>query len=202
MPGINGVESFLKMKAQNPDVRVILVTAYSLDDLISRAQAEGVLAILPKPLDMPKLLKTIATVLQNNKGGCILLADDDPDFCGSLSDVLEEAGYNVTTTCDSNQVPRIAASKRIDILLLDMQFPPHNGLEIYRQIKRIQPEIITIIVTGHAAEMDTQINQALDESVYTFLTKPLEMKKLFKIIQEVLYSKECGEIRKPVKRKP
>jgi two-component system, NtrC family, response regulator HydG len=202
MPGINGVESFLKMKAQNPDVRVILVTAYSLDDLISRAQAEGVLAILPKPLDMPKLLKTIATVLQNNKGGCILLADDDPDFCGSLSDVLEEAGYKVTTTCDSNQVPRIAASKRIDILLLDMQFPPHNGLEIYRQIKRIQPEIITIIVTGHAAEMDTQINQALDESVYTFLTKPLEMKKLFKIIQEVLYSKECGEIRKPVKRKP
>ena len=83
MPGINGVESFVKMKAHNPDVQVILVTAYTLDDLISQAQAEGILAILPKPLDMHKLLKTITAVLEKNSGGCILLADDDPAFCSS-----------------------------------------------------------------------------------------------------------------------
>lgn len=202
MPGITGVESFIKMKAQNPDVQVILVTAYTLDDLISQAQAEGILAILPKPLDMPKLLKTITAVLEKNSGGCILLADDDPAFCSSLSDVLQLAGYKVTATCDGDQVMRIAASERIDILLLDMKFPPHNGLAIYRQIKRIQPEIITIIVTGFAEEMNMQINQALDENVYTFLTKPLKMEKLFTIIREVLHSKECGEIKKPGAMKP
>ena len=202
MPGINGVESFIKMKAQNSDVKVILISAYTLDDLISQAQAEGVLAILPKPLDMPKLLQTITTVLEKNSGGCILLADDDPAFCSSLSDVLQSAGYKVTATCDGDQVIRIAASERIDILLLDMKFPPHNGLAIYRQIKRIQPDIITIIVTGFAEEMDMQINQALDENVYTFLTKPLEMEKLFAIIRDVLQSKACGEIKKPSLRKP
>ena len=202
MPGINGVESFLKMKAQNPDVQVILVTAYSLDELISRAQAEGVLAILPKPLDISKLLKTIAVVLEKSSGGCILVADDDPAFCNSLSDVLQTAGYKVSATCDCVQVKRIVAAERIDVLLLDMKFPPYNGLEIYRQIKRIQPEIITIIVTGYAGEMDTQINQALDENAYTFLTKPLEMEKLFAIIRDVLQAKECGEIQKPGARKP
>ena len=202
MPGINGVESFLKMKAQNPDVQVILVTAYSLDDLISQAKDEGVLAILSKPLDMPILLKTIAVVLDKSSGGCILVADDDPDFCGSLSDVLQAAGYKVSATCDGDQVKRIAAAECIDILLLDMKFPPFNGLEIYRQIKRIKPEIITIIVTGYAEEMDTQIHQALDENVYTFLTKPLEMEKLFAIIREVLHAKKCGKIQKPEARKP
>ena len=202
MPGINGVESFVKMKAQNPDVQVILFTAYTLDDLIFQAQAEGILAILPKPLDMHKLLKTISAVLEKNSGGCILLADDDPAFCSSLSDVLQAAGYKVTATCDGDQVIRIAASNCIDILLLDMKFPPHDGLAIYRQIKRIKPEIITIIVTGFAKEMNAQINQALDENVYTFLTKPLEIEKLFATIREVLNSKECGEIIKPGSMKP
>lgn len=201
MPGIDGVESFLKMKAQNPDVRVILVTAYSLDDLISRAKAEGVLAILPKPLDMPKLLKTIAAVLQENNGGCILVADDDPEFCGSLSDALQTAGYKVCTTSDGDQVKRIAQAEHVDILLLDMKFPPYSGLEIYRQIKRIQPQIITIIVTGYARELDAQIHQAISENVYTFLTKPLEMEKLLAIISKVLHDKECGTLQKPENRK-
>jgi DNA-binding NtrC family response regulator len=197
MPGINGVETFLKMKAQNPEVQVILFTAYSLDDLISQARAEGVLTILPKPIDMPKLLKTVTAVLEKNSGGCILVADDDPDFCSSLSDVLRDAGYQVSATCDGDQVKHIASAECIDILLLDMKFPPYNGLEIYRQIKRIQPEIITIIVTGYAEEMDELIHQALDENVYTFLTKPLELEKLFAIIREVLHGKECGANQKP-----
>ena len=132
----------------------------------------------------------------------ILVADDDPAFCGSLSDLLQTAGYKVSATCDGDQVRRIVAEERIDILLLDMNFPPHNGLEIYRQVKRIQPEIITIIVTGYAEEMDTQIHQALDENVYTFLTKPLEMEKMFAIIREVLHAKEFGEIQKPEAWKP
>lgn len=202
MPGINGVESFLKMKAQNPAVKVILFTAYSLDDLISRARAEGVLAILPKPIDMHKLLKAVTTVLEKNSGGCILVADDDPEFCSSLSDVLQTAGYQVCSTCQGDQVKRIATAECIDILLLDMKFPPYNGLEIYRQIKRLQPEIITILVTGYAEEMDTLIHQALDENVYTFLTKPLEMEKLFEIIREVLQKKECNTIQKPGAQNP
>ena len=47
-----------------------------------------------------------------------------------------------------------------------------------------------------------EINQALDENVYTFLTKPLKMEKLFTIIREVLHSKECGEIKKSGAMKP
>jgi CheY-like chemotaxis protein len=56
MPGMDGVESFIKMKAQNPDVRVILFTAYALSDLIQKADEEGVRAVLKKPLDMREFL--------------------------------------------------------------------------------------------------------------------------------------------------
>ena len=49
MPGLNGVESFLKMKENNPDVRVILFTAYSLEELVVRAKDEGACSVLTKP---------------------------------------------------------------------------------------------------------------------------------------------------------
>jgi two-component system response regulator HydG len=196
MPGLNGVDSFLKMKAQNPDVQVILLTAYFMEDLILKAQAEGVLAILSKPLDMPKLLDAVAATVEKGNS-YILVADDDPVFCNSLSDALQAAGYKVKAACDGDRVKHIVAAESIDILLLDMKFPPHNGLETYRQMKRVQPDVITIIVTGYAEEMEDLIDRALDENVYTFLAKPVEMEKLLAVIREGLDAKKYGEFQKP-----
>ena len=196
MPGLNGVDSFLKMKAQNPDVQVILLTAYFMEDLILKAQAEGVLAILSKPLDMTKLLDAVAASVEKGSS-CILVADDDPVFCNSLSDALQAAGFKVKAACDGDRVRHIAAAESIDILLLDMKFPPHNGLETYRQIKKVQPDVITIIVTGYAEEMEDLISRALDENVYTFLAKPVEIEKLLAAIRQGLNDKKYGEFQKP-----
>lgn len=66
-----------------------------------------------------------------------------------------------------------------------MKLPPDNGMEIYRHIKRIQPNFITIIVTGYAEEMAKPIDQTLDENAYALLTKPIEMENLIKLLEEV-----------------
>lgn len=58
-------------------------------------------------------------------------------------------------------------------------------MEIYRHIKRIQPNFITIIVTGYAEEMAKPIDQTLDENAYALLTKPIEMENLIKLLEEV-----------------
>ena len=59
MPGMNGVESFIEMKRRNPKVKVIMVTAYSVEDLIRQALDEGVFAVLSKPVDMDRLFRMI-----------------------------------------------------------------------------------------------------------------------------------------------
>ncbi|MEA1866691.1 MAG: response regulator [Thermodesulfobacteriota bacterium] len=69
MPGMNGVESFIEIKRRNPNVKVIMVTAYSVEDLIRQALEEGVFAILSKPVDMDRLfrmIKGICSGLRNN----------------------------------------------------------------------------------------------------------------------------------------
>ncbi len=62
MPDMNGVELFVRARRLLPGLIAFLMTAYSADDLIQRGQAEGVKAILTKPLDLNLLLMLIQGV--------------------------------------------------------------------------------------------------------------------------------------------
>jgi len=65
MPELNGIETFKEMKEKNPDVKVIIMTAYAVDDLIIEAKKEGVMGLFYKPLEIPKLLKFLDSMKNN-----------------------------------------------------------------------------------------------------------------------------------------
>ncbi len=197
MPGMNGVESFIKMKEGNPDIKVILFTAYSLDDLIDRAQDEGACAIFNKPLDMGKFIAAIEKALENGNNACILVADDDQALCDNLSDQLSQEGYSVALACDGKEAIAMAEDKTYDVLLLDMKLPNLNGLEVYRRVKKLQPNLVTIIMTGFEEEMRHIIRKTLDENAYTCLPKPLDLAQLLKLLKEVYAAKKDGTYKKP-----
>lgn len=185
MPGMNGVETFIKMKEKKPDIKVILFTAYSLGGLIHRANEAGVCAVFNKPLDMFTLLKTIEKICKDTDCECILLADDNRAFCDSLRDNLARAGYKVVVAFDGEDAVKKAREKSYDILLLDMKLPPHNGLETYRRIRPVQPNLVTIIISGYIREMKDVIRKAIQENVYTCLPKPVDMAQLLALLKEV-----------------
>jgi DNA-binding NtrC family response regulator len=196
MPRMNGVESFIKMKKKNPQVKVILFTAYSLETLIQRARSEGVCEVLNKPLDMVRLFHTIEKVRKSREGGCILIADDDRALCDSLFDILSQKGYEVAVTGDGQKAVSKAKNKPFDILLLDMKLPHSNGLEVYRQIKSLQPNLVAIIMTGYAEEMRELIDQTLKENAHTCLAKPLKIETLIELLDEIIVAKNEGRYHK------
>ena len=59
MPNKNGVDSFMEIKATNPDARVYFMTGYSDDDLLDRAVKGGALGVFSKPVDLSRLLETV-----------------------------------------------------------------------------------------------------------------------------------------------
>ena len=59
LPDINGVETFRKIKKVKNELKVVIMTAYSLPHLIQEARKEGALAILTKPLNIDKLLSLL-----------------------------------------------------------------------------------------------------------------------------------------------
>jgi CheY-like chemotaxis protein len=197
MPGMNGVESFIRMKEMKSDVKVILFTAYAFEDLIQQARDEGALAVLKKPLDLEYLLSTIKEVKEQNNGGYILIADDDEALCDNLVETLSDHGYNVAIVCSGLEAVEEVRHQPFDILLLDMKLPGLNGLEVYRKVKAKQPTVVTILMTGYAEELGDLINQAVSENAYTYLTKPIDMNELLELLNKVSLDKKAGTLEKP-----
>ncbi|RJR47263.1 MAG: response regulator [Desulfobacteraceae bacterium] len=189
MPGLNGVDTFLRMKEHDPKVKVILCTAYSVTDLVHKARREGVCDILSKPLNISRLLSLIEAIGKRNRGGYVLVVDDDKTMCDSLRDGLEQGGFKVATAFEGAEALRKVEKERFDILLLDMKMPGMNGLEVYRKIKKTQPLIVTILITGYWAEFSDLISQAISESAYACINKPMDMKRLLGLLEEVLAEK-------------
>ena len=59
MPGINGVETYRRIKGIRPGIKVILMTAYSTENLLEEAINEGVCQVMDKPIDLDGLLALI-----------------------------------------------------------------------------------------------------------------------------------------------
>ena len=69
MPGMDGVEAYRRIKQIRPDPVVIMMTAYSVENLIDEALKEGAYSILYKPLDMEKVLRMLGEILERKRSG-------------------------------------------------------------------------------------------------------------------------------------
>ena len=67
MPGINGLETYKKIKEINADGHTIMMTGYSVEELIEQALLEGVQDCLHKPFDIVEIMKTVEKVLEIKK---------------------------------------------------------------------------------------------------------------------------------------
>ena len=68
MPGINGVELYRAIKARQPDLPVVLMTAYSTDSLVKEGLEEGVIAALTKPLEIEELFQLLTKIRHQELG--------------------------------------------------------------------------------------------------------------------------------------
>ena len=66
MPGMNGVEAFLKIKKILPECVVVMITGFLVESLVKRALAEGAMAVLLKPLSIEELLNIVDEVVSES----------------------------------------------------------------------------------------------------------------------------------------
>lgn len=191
MPGMDGVETFKKIKEIAPDTPVIMVTAYAVEELMREALQEGAFGFLRKPLDFDKLFQLIKNAIPN--GTRVLVVDDDENFCANIKDVLSNKGYRVSVTHDGNTAIQKAWQKKFDIIILDMKLPALNGLETYLAIRDIRPKVVVIIVTGYPREMGELAQQTLQKAAYTLLEKPINMDGLVSLLKQVKEQKAKEE---------
>jgi len=106
----------------------------------------------------------------------ILIVDDDGDFGQSLCNLLFLEEFNPIYANSFEKASEALSQARPSVALIDIRLGNHSGIELLCELKRKDPDLICIMMTGYASE-DTAI-EALQEGAYDYLRKPFDMKEL------------------------
>jgi DNA-binding response OmpR family regulator len=122
----------------------------------------------------------------------ILYAEDDLTTFGATKATLELFFKNVHSTNRGDEVVDIFKKKCPHVLLLDIEMPGLNGLEVAQKIREIDKNIPIVILTSYKEV--NYLQQAIKLNLIDYLVKPLTLENLFSIMQDVISSLENNQI--------
>ncbi len=114
----------------------------------------------------------------------ILVVDDEESILQSVTDILEDEGFDVQTSPDGETSLEIMREDLPDLVLLDIWMPGMDGLEVLKHIKADWPFIPAVIMSGHGT-IETAV-KATRLGAYDFIEKPLSYEHLLLAIQNAL----------------
>jgi len=180
MPGINGVQTFREVKKINPQAAVIMMTAYSVEDLVREALEEGAYAVVYKPFDIENIVSIIESALRKT---LILVVDDSFADRETLKNILEERGHKIVTASTGAEALARVKEKRFDIIFLDVRLPDIDGAQLFEQVKALDSEVAVIMMTGYSEE--ELVRRAISRGAYTCIYKPFNVDKILTLVGEI-----------------
>lgn len=127
-----------------------------------------------------------------------MVVDDDEDTLESLSDILRDSGYEVTTTASGKDALK-KFDNTYDLVLIDLKLQDISGFEVMKFIEKKHPDTIMIVLTGYAS-VDSAI-KALRLGAYDFLQKPIRSEFLIKAITHSLENKQLKNLYQEIIKK-
>jgi DNA-binding NtrC family response regulator len=106
----------------------------------------------------------------------VLIVDDDEALCRFVRDGLSRDGFEVSSACAPDKALDAIAEAELDAVLVDINMPQMNGLELSRRILDRRPDLPIIVITAFGS-LETAI-AAIRTGAYDFVTKPFEIEQL------------------------
>ena len=114
----------------------------------------------------------------------ILLVDDEPGLRRTLSDRLRKEGYGVDTAANGEAATEMARKSDYDLIILDLNLPAKNGLDVCRDLRREGKNVAVLMLTARDAVADKITGLKLGADDY--MTKPFESAELMARIEALL----------------
>jgi len=129
----------------------------------------------------------------------VLIVDDEPSILKSLSGLLSDEGFEVLTAANGYEALKIIDTEFPDLVLLDIWMPGIDGIETLKEIKKSNPYIQVIIISGHGT-IETAV-KATKLGAFDLIEKPLSIDKIIVAINNALNFRRLEEENKYLRKK-
>jgi len=121
----------------------------------------------------------------------IHIIDDEPIIHEVLGDLLRSEGYEIELSSDGEEGLAKHSTRKFDLVLLDLLMPKINGLEVLRQLKKIDPLVVVIIITAYAS-VESAIT-AMKIGAFDYIQKPFKHDELLLTVERAIGHKKLQE---------
>lgn len=129
----------------------------------------------------------------------VLIVDDEPSILHSLSGLLADEGFEVLTASNGYEALKVLNEASPDLVLLDIWMPGIDGIETLKEIKKDNPFIQVVIITGHGT-IETAV-EATKLGAFGFIEKPLSIDKVIVSINNALNFRRLEEENRYLRKK-
>jgi DNA-binding NtrC family response regulator len=130
----------------------------------------------------------------------VLIVDDEANARNALAELMDDAGYSVSTAADGRTALLQIEQVDPDVVLTDLKMPGMDGLSLIERGRPMAPHVTFIVMTAFAT-IDTAV-QAIKLGAESYITKPLELDAVIAIVERALertrLSREAAQLRQRV----
>jgi DNA-binding NtrC family response regulator len=112
----------------------------------------------------------------------VLLVDDEREFAQTLSERLQMRDVGSAVAYDGESALKLVKDDEPDVMILDLKMPGIDGIEVLRRVKRTNPHIEVIILTGHGSDEDCKT--CMELGAFAYLQKPVDIDLLSETLRK------------------
>jgi DNA-binding response OmpR family regulator len=143
-------------------------------------------ASLSEPADSQKESEKLTTIEEKKLSKAILIVDDDPDMTSIFSLGLQDEGFEVYTYNDPLDALSKFRPKFYDLLLVDINMPKMNGIDLSREILELDANVKICFITAGEANIEVLRELYPTRDIGCFIKKPVTIENLVRRVKSEL----------------
>ena len=187
LPGMNGLQLQGELAAASCNIPIIFITAYENNDSRRLGMRAGAVAFLAKPFDDEELLQGIRSALRGGfeaKKSLISVVDDDEAVRRTTTFLIESFGFRAAAFESAESFLKSSELHITSCLILDVQMPGMNGLQLQSELATAGYGIPIIFITSYDDRESR--GRALQAGAVAFLGKPFSDEQLLQTVRSAL----------------
>ena len=176
MTGMSGVDLFRALKARKPSVPCVLMSAFSLEELVASALAEGAFTLLPKPFDVQAAVRVLSKAA---RGPVVLVVDDSRADAETTASLFAAVGLRAKAVLSGREALEAVSDRDVDVCVVDLVMPEMSGAELIDELRRQGHDVPVIVLSGYDI---SELLRGSGANVFNCFQKPVRGEEIIRAV--------------------